>query len=152
MPGYSVPEKLIVSCPFHACALRTYFDLLDEHAERLIDPVLGRVHNNFLETGFTHVWAACPKRTKMSACYFRLMASLGLIHSNQTAMRNVCLKMLFYTHITIIHQSLTYHTRYWEKTTVPWQKSVGVWGCNASPKLNCLNARATKSDTSSSKK
>ena len=64
--GYSVPEKLLVTCPFHTAVLRKYFDILDENAEKLIDPVLGRVHNNFLESGFAHVWAACPKRMRMS--------------------------------------------------------------------------------------
>ena len=60
--GYSVPEKLLVFCPFHKAVIRKYFYILDENAKKLIDPVLGRVYNNFLESGFPHVWVACPKR------------------------------------------------------------------------------------------
>ena len=105
--GYSVPEKLLVTCPFHRAALRQYFDILYENAEKLIDPILGRVHNNFLESGFAHVWAACPKRTRMSSSYFKLMASIGLLHSNQTAMRKVTFSFT-HTHVILIREPLTH--------------------------------------------
>ena len=80
---------ILVTCPFHREVLTNYLQKLMDNAERLIDPEIGRVHNNALEIGFAHVWRWCLKRRQMSAVRFRCFASIGLLHSNQTAMFHI---------------------------------------------------------------
>lgn len=80
---------ILVTCPFHKEVLTNYLTKLMKNAERLIDPELGRVHNNALEIGFAHVWRWCVKRRQMSAVRFRCFAAIGLLHANQTAMFHI---------------------------------------------------------------
>ena len=77
---------IIVTCPFHKDILCGFLDKLIASADKLIDPELGRVHNNRMEIGFAHVWLWCDKRQKISCLRFKSFAGMGLLHSNQTAM------------------------------------------------------------------
>ena len=78
-----------VTCPAHRKALGTYLQQMKDNAHRMIDPVHGRVQNNLLESGFSHVWDAGVKRMCMGAIHFYLCACIGLLNSNQTAMRTI---------------------------------------------------------------
>ena len=84
--GKPPPAAILVTCPFHTEILTGFLTKLMNNAERMIDPELGRVHNNALEVGFAHVWRWCQKRLRMSSVRFRCFAAIGLLHANQTAM------------------------------------------------------------------
>ena len=88
-PNRPPRRAILVTCPFHLDILKNSVNLLKSNASRLIDKEIGRVHNNVMELGFSHVWRECPKRERMSHVKCKAFAGMGLCRSNASAMRVV---------------------------------------------------------------
>jgi hypothetical protein len=80
-------RRVKVTCPFHLACVRKHTEDLAAHAHSIIDENLGRVHNNDLEGGFSHIFSTRWKNRCMSSDMFKLNAILGLLRSNAAAMR-----------------------------------------------------------------
>jgi hypothetical protein len=83
-------DEYRVDCPLHYELLEECIDHLADNASEMIDASIGRVNDNWLESGFSHVWMqGFLKRCILSHDHLMVSTGVGVLNSHRTAMAAV---------------------------------------------------------------